>query len=128
MTLTPIIPFLIGTAVGTTLMAQVEPILVSLILSAIASTIGYLVLKVIATDRLLTAHIAADTEQFKAIERNFVDVKDAQRDQTTKLDRLLEHTRDTAEEAVRAAQIVRQAARVAADVVATAAERAKTDV
>lgn len=121
MTLWSKAPFVLGALFSTALMVQIEPVLVSLALGAFGSALGYLIHKVLDTDRTLNAHIASDREQFKAIGDNFEDVKLEQRNQSGKLDRLLEHSRDVAEEAVNAARLVHQSAAIALDVV----ERAK---
>lgn len=58
--------------------------------AAAVSATGYLIKKVNDTDKAFTAHVASDLVTFKAFSQNFDDLKASQRDQTQKLDRLIE--------------------------------------
>ncbi len=51
----------------------------------------YLIGRVIDADKRLTAHEASDMEALKAIAVTLSDLKTSQRDQTQKLDRIVEH-------------------------------------
>jgi hypothetical protein len=64
---------------------------VPILLGAVASSSTYLIHKVIEADATVQAHIAEDKAVFESISTNFIDIKTAQRDQTQKLDRLIEH-------------------------------------
>jgi hypothetical protein len=70
-------------------------------ISACLAISSYLVVKVLDTDKALAAHAAADSELFKSIALQLAaqlittgEIKSNQRDQSQKLDRLIEHMLD----------------------------------
>lgn len=52
---------------------------------------SYIVHKVVELDKKLTAHETADSIVFSGFKEDFAEVKQTQRDQMQKIDRLVEH-------------------------------------
>ena len=110
----------------------------SAVLVIVVPATGWLVNKVIDTDKQMAAHAASDVAQFKAITDSIMDFKDEQRDQSQKLDRLIEgnlrdatqaninHATELRVAAASALVIVERAKDSALAVVAEAARVAKT--
>lgn len=76
------------------LQIALEAVLAAL-LAAVASIGGYLIAKIIATDKALSAHVAYDQAMFDRFLASFTDLKIEMRDQSQKLDRLIERTATT---------------------------------
>lgn len=60
-------------------------------LTLVTAGTSYLIHKTIDLDKQMAAHVAADAQMFNHFEAGLKDLKEGQRDQTQKLDRLIEN-------------------------------------
>ncbi len=63
---------------------------VAIVAVPVAPIVSYFAKKTIDNAAAIQAHLAADTVAFQAIKDNFTDLKNGQKNQTEKLDRLVE--------------------------------------
>jgi ABC-type transporter Mla subunit MlaD len=84
------------------------------------SAMGYIVGKIISSDKTLAAHVASDEAIFERLFVSIKDLKDDVKDQSAKLDRLIEQNLNRANDAMAARGAVSAAAATALDVVESA--------